>query len=97
MKDFDEKHIEYSTFRTIHSIELIDEGFGYYRVEFQIKSAIYKMIRNIMGTSFMVAAGDMPASVLSELLERAPPRIHNEALPAQPQGLTLEHVYYDHF
>mmetsp|Transcript_3721 Transcript_3721/g.5089 ORF Transcript_3721/g.5089 Transcript_3721/m.5089 type:complete len:266 (+) Transcript_3721:219-1016(+) len=97
LKDYDEKHIDYSTIRTIRSIDLIHEGNGYYRVEFQIKSAIYKMIRNIMGTSFMVAAGDMPASLLCELLEKAPPRIHNEALPAQPQGLTLEHVHYDHY
>jgi tRNA pseudouridine38-40 synthase len=98
LKAFDEKlYVDYTTIRTINSIRLVEEGRGLYRVEFHIKSAIYKMIRNIVGTSLHVAAGHMSISALRRLLEDAPPRTSNVALPAPPQGLTLEHVYYNHF
>ena len=97
-KDFEDKlYVDYNTVRTINSVHFVDEGRGYYRIEFDIQSAIYKMIRNIVGTSLHVAAGNMPIDALQTLLLTSPPRNDNIAMPAPPQGLTLEHVYYDHF
>lgn len=97
-KDFEDKlYVDYNTVRTINAVHFVDEGRGYYRIEFDIQSAIYKMIRNIVGTSLHVAAGNMPFHALQALLLTSPPRNENIAMPAPPQGLTLEHVYYDHF
>ena len=97
-KDFEEKiYVDYCTVRTVNSIRFVDEGGGYYRIEFDIKSAIYKMIRNIVGSCLHVAAGNRPMEFLQELLEKSPSRLANEAMPAPPQGLTLQHVYYDHY
>lgn len=97
LKVFNEKNIQLRRERTVESIRLIDEGAGYYRVEFRIRSALYRMIRNIVGTSLRVAAGDMPLTQLQQLLAEAPSRIQNPAKSAPPQGLCLEHVYYDHY
>jgi tRNA U38,U39,U40 pseudouridine synthase TruA len=78
--EFEEKEVEFSTVRTIHSIKLLkddcsgcpsDTGSasagsdidsardsnGYYKVEFILESAIYRMVRNIVGSCLHVAAG----------------------------------------
>lgn len=99
LRDFEAKAegIDFNTIRTVNSIQLIDEGSGYWNIEFNINSAIYKMIRNIVGTSLHVAAGRMSIDKLHSLLIEAPFRHENKAKSAQPQGLTLEHVFYDHY
>ena len=97
-KSFESKqNVEFSTIRTVNSINLIGEGGGHYRIEFRIESAIYRMIRNIVGTSLHVATGDMEFDHLQYLLSVAPYRIDNKAKSAAPHGLTLDHVYYDHY
>jgi len=53
-KDFDGKSIEFSTTKTVRSIEMIDEGSGYFRIEFVLESALYRMVRNIVGTCLFV-------------------------------------------
>jgi tRNA pseudouridine38-40 synthase len=83
------------TIRTVKSIKLIDEGFGYYRVEILLKSALYRMVRNIVGTSLDVAMGNNPKTRLLQLLNDAPSRYDNKAKSASPEGLSLEQVYYD--
>jgi tRNA pseudouridine38-40 synthase len=85
------------TFRTVESIELHDLSQGYYQIDFRIQSAMYKMIRNIVGTSMLVAGGKMSLSQLKNLIDSAPGREYNLGLPAPPQGLVLEHVYYEKY
>lgn len=97
VQDFNYRGREVDTFRKVKSIKLVDEGKGYYRVEFNIQSALYRMIRNIVGTSMWVAIGEMDLERLIKLLVEAPSRTQNQAMSAQAQGLTLEHVYYDHY
>jgi tRNA pseudouridine38-40 synthase len=97
VKDFDSKDIEFSTIRQIYSITLNDEGGGYYRVDFHIQSALYRMIRNIMATAFDVASGRFSVEWMLHLLHDAPSRIENKSRSAPPEGLCLEHVYYDNY
>ena len=59
--------------------------------------SMIRMIRNIVGTSLMVASGEMHIDTLRKLLRDAPFRIENKAMSAPACGLVLEHVYYDHF
>eukprot|EP01038_Epipyxis_sp_PR26KG_P006491 gene6491-8925_t len=98
-KAFANNLIEFNTIRTIHSIILIKEEMsGYYRIEFKIQSALYKMIRCIVGTCFHVANGSMKELDLIKLLnDNSYSRHDNKAMPAPPEGLTLEHVYYDDY
>lgn len=91
------RYADIDTIRTVHSAKLIDEGGGYYRIEFHIKSALYRMIRNIVGTSAFVATGMMDEVTLQSLITAAPSRQENCAMSAVPHGLTLEHVYYDNY
>ena len=85
------------TIRTVQSIDVIDEGGGYYRVEFRLKSALYRMVRNIMGASLAVAAGHLPLSKVETLLKEATDRDDLKARSAPPEGLTLEYVYYTNY
>lgn len=85
------------TKRTVDSIKFVDEGNGYCRIEIRVQSALYRMIRNIVGTSLHVAEGKMSKSELQRLLAEAPGRQANKAESAPPEGLVLEHVYYDHY
>lgn len=96
-REFEEKSAEFSTIKTIHSIDLVDEGDGYYRVNFHIESALYRMIRNIMGTALDVANGKYSKDWILQLLREAPSRNDNKSKSAPPEGLCLEHVYYDHY
>lgn len=86
-----------NTTRTVDSINFIDEGDGYYRIDIRVQSALYRMIRNIVGTSLHVAEGKMSPAELVRLLKEAPGRQANKAESASPEGLVLEHVYYDNY
>lgn len=97
IEEYNYRGREVDTVRTVNSIKLVDEGNGYYRVEVNLQSALYRMIRNMVGTSMWVATGQMDFENLIKLLVEAPSRTNNQAMSAQPQGLTLEHVYYDHY
>lgn len=57
-------------------IAVIDEGEGRYRLDFILDGALYKMVRNIVGTMLQVAAGKMAFSAIDELFggnPRLPP------------------------
>lgn len=97
IREFETKNLDYSTVKTINSIQLVDEGGGYYRVDYKIESALYRMIRNIMGTALEVASDRYSEEWLLHLLQNAPSRNDNKSKAAPSQGLCLEHVYYDHF
>lgn len=98
--EFKEKGFDFCTTKTINNIEFYNEGNGYYRVEVDVESALYRMIRNIMGASLMVAAEHEPAMTLDTLqylLRESPDRKLNKAGSAPAEGLTLEKVFYDHY
>ena len=88
-----------STIRTVESVELIDEGNDNYRIEVRLEGALYKMVRNLVGTAIDVAQGRMPEEFFRKLLltpgTEGFTRDDNKCKPAPPQGLTLEWVFYD--
>ena len=97
------------TTRTVYKVDLVDEGGGNYRVDFLLKGALYKMVRNMMGSAFKVAQGKMKMERLEELLHHVDPELDvnqrtslvqfvrkdNKCKPAPPEGLTLERVFFE--
>ena len=63
-----------------------------------LKGALYKMVRNMMGTALEVAKekGRMQEQDLVDLLNRIgdETRKNNRSKPAPPEGLCLERVYF---
>lgn len=67
------------TVRTIYDVRLIDEGAGLYKIDFHLQGALYKMVRNMVGTALNVAKGDVELAELKRLLDEAPPRKENKS------------------
>lgn len=90
---------EFTSIRTIYRINLIAQEHcpGYYRIEFYIQSALYQMIRNIVGTCLLAASPRNQGIDIPRLLNGGLSRQENNAKPAPPEGLTLEHVFYDNY
>ena len=90
---------EMDTKRTVYSVDLIDEGEGLYRIEIRLKGALYRMVRNMVGTALEVARGRISEEFFLGLLNRvdSADRKKNKCKPAPPEGLTLEQVFYDDF
>jgi tRNA pseudouridine38-40 synthase len=86
------------THRTISRIDLVveDGEFLDYRLDFFLDGALYKMVRNIVGTLFAIGSGDLEESCIEEIFERRD-RIKNPARAAPAVGLTLEHVFYESY
>jgi tRNA pseudouridine38-40 synthase len=77
-------------------VNLVDEGDGNYRIEILLKGALYKMVRNMVGTALDVCKGRLEESSMLELLHGDDMvRKNNKSKPAPPEGLTLENVFYD--
>lgn len=86
-----------NTIRTIKSIELIEEGWGKYRVDILLDGALYRMVRNIVGTALLVGRGALDLDEAKRALE-APCDVGKRPIRSAPaRGLTLEHVYYDDY
>jgi len=94
-----------STVRNIRNIELKQEYNGkdditehYYRIDIYLDGALYKMVRNIVGTAIDVARGWLDEQVLDDLLNEPSQlgysRKNNPCKPAPSNGLTLERVFY---
>lgn len=91
------------TFRTVYSVDLIPEGNGKYRIEILLKGALYKMVRNMVGTALEVSKGRMEEERMLQMLHHDDcengksqfVRKDNKCKPAHPEGLTLERVFYD--
>lgn len=84
------------TRRTVYKVDLVDEGNDYYRIDIQLKGALYKQVRNMVGTALDVCRGNrLDVDGLRQLLQDGPSRRANKSKPAPPQGLTLEMVYFD--
>ena len=91
-----------NTVRTITQCQLIceDETLGYYRIDIYLDGALYKMVRNLVGTAMDVCRGALDEETFAGFLhdnpsQRGLSRMDNICKPAPPQGLTLERVYYD--
>ena len=81
------------TTRIVRRIEVIDEGDGHVRVDFHLQSALYKMVRNMVGLLVHVGHGgcapsDVPSLIAARDRNRMPK-------PAPAHGLTLESVFYE--
>lgn len=98
-EEMSQYNLEFTPVRTVQSVHLLEEpGLpGYFRVEMELESAIYRMVRNIVGTCFEVGAGKISMDELRSLLHEGKHRKANPAIPAKPHGLCLERVYYDHY
>jgi tRNA pseudouridine38-40 synthase len=89
------------TIRTVYAVDLVledDTNSQHYRIDFIIQGALYKQIRNMVGTAVDVCRGALSEDEFVQLLHQDSTklsRIHNRSRPAPPQGLTLENVYFD--
>eukprot|EP00550_Attheya_septentrionalis_P013501 CAMPEP_0198304482 /NCGR_PEP_ID=MMETSP1449-20131203/57425_1 /TAXON_ID=420275 /ORGANISM="Attheya septentrionalis, Strain CCMP2084" /LENGTH=324 /DNA_ID=CAMNT_0044007007 /DNA_START=239 /DNA_END=1214 /DNA_ORIENTATION=- len=61
------------TVRTVYTISLVDEGNDNYRIDFYLKGALYKMVRNMVATALAVCTGKMSEEQLLELLHHSSP------------------------
>ncbi|KAJ1628663.1 pseudouridine synthase [Pavlovales sp. CCMP2436] len=79
--------------RTVRSLEVVEEDdFGRVRLDFQLDGALYKMVRNIVGTLSEVGYGKISPSEIPALLKRLDRS--RMPSPAPALGLTLERVLY---
>jgi len=94
------------TIRTVKRVDFIDEDNDKYRIDIFLEGALYKMVRNMVGTALAVASNNMDEDLFYRLLnqplnESSDTRIYrrddNPAKPAPPEGLTLEQVFFDDF
>lgn len=87
-----------NTERTVYSVDLIQESETYFRIDFKLKGALYKQVRNMVGTAVDVCRGRVTEKHMLDLLgttNTGRTRKDNLSKPAPPQGLTLEQVYFD--
>jgi len=80
------------TRRVIRDLQLVDEGAGRVRADFHVQSALFKMVRNMVGLllavgDHKVAPSDVPGLIAGRDRDVMPS-------PAPAHGLTLESVYY---
>eukprot|EP00640_Fibrocapsa_japonica_P005351 CAMPEP_0113946458 /NCGR_PEP_ID=MMETSP1339-20121228/57613_1 /TAXON_ID=94617 /ORGANISM="Fibrocapsa japonica" /LENGTH=108 /DNA_ID=CAMNT_0000952545 /DNA_START=31 /DNA_END=355 /DNA_ORIENTATION=- /assembly_acc=CAM_ASM_000762 len=61
IKEADMGIAKLDTIRTIHNIEMTDEGHGDYRFDFFLDGALYRMVRNIVGAFVSVSSGQVSA------------------------------------
>ena len=81
------------TRRVIRELRIVDEGIGRLRADFHLQSALYKMVRNMMGLLLAVGTHridvlDVPALLATRDRDQLP-------APAPAHGLTLESVFYE--
>jgi tRNA pseudouridine38-40 synthase len=90
----------FDTWRSVYSVDIVDEGHGLYRIDVVLKGALYKMIRNMVGTALHVAYGKMDEEEFNKLIDQQDgllTRFDNPCKPAPPEGLTLERVYFEDY
>uniref|UniRef100_A0A0G4HY75 tRNA pseudouridine synthase n=1 Tax=Chromera velia CCMP2878 TaxID=1169474 RepID=A0A0G4HY75_9ALVE len=89
---------QFDSVRTIRRLDLVNEDRGddsslYWRLDFYLDGALFKMVRNIVGSLMAVGAGMMEKEDIEALFEQKDRR-QNVAVAAPACGLTLEHVFY---
>jgi tRNA pseudouridine38-40 synthase len=97
----DRHQIQRSTVRTIRRISVepspVDSIVPVWKFEFELDGALYRMIRNIMGTFLAVARGELDDALVVDALQqgsRGRALIAPRVKPAPAHGLCLERVYY---
>lgn len=85
---------EFNTRRTVYSAEFVDEGDGNVRLDFHLNGALYRMVRNMVGTLLAIGAGRFEPEVIEEIFMTGV-RDSDRIFPAPAHGLTLKTVYYD--
>jgi len=86
-----------ATIRTVYDVKIVKErGNGNLRIDFLLKGALYKQVRNLVGTALEVCQGRMDEDFFRGLVHNNGEltRDDNFAKPAPPEGLTLEHVFF---
>lgn len=92
--------VKMTTVRTIHCCELVceEENSQLYRIDVYLDGALYKMVRNIVGTAIDVWRKAMSYEDFERLLDEPTAygltRDDNPCKPAPSHGLTLERVFY---
>jgi len=75
-----------------------DTSQHYYRIDIYLDGALYKMVRNIVGTAIDVSRGWLDEEIFLDLLNRPSElkytRKTNLCKPAPSNGLTLERAFY---
>lgn len=86
----------FSTNREIYDIRVVEDpnNEGYYSIHFHLRSALQRMVRNIIGTSIWVATGRLERSSIKELLSGQYRREENKAPPVPGCGLCMENSFY---
>lgn len=86
-----------NTVRTVYTAELVEEDahWGHYRIDFLLKGALYRQVRNMVGAALDVCSGNVSEDDFLRLLDGSKKRPDNRSKPAPPEGLTLERVYFD--
>lgn len=79
--------------RTIRRANVVKERDGMYKIEFYLDGALYRMVRNVVGTILHVACGKMELSHIDTLFAYKDRRLVPKSAPAK--GLCLEKVFYD--
>lgn len=85
---------KFNTWREVYSADVVDEGGGNLKLVFHLDGALYRMVRNMVGTVLSVAAGRVGSEVVDEIF-RTGVRDTSKIYCAPPHGLTLENVIYD--
>lgn len=65
---------------------------GGVRLEFEADGYLYKMVRTIVGTLLMAAAGDIPLAAIEKIFAAKDRKLAGPAVP--PHGLFLVHINY---
>ena len=87
------------TRRHIRSISVLDEGEGDASIEFVLDGALYKMVRNVVGTAVAYAKRQKGFDLdrIAQMLRDGAHRGENKAKPAPAHGLVLDSVLYKNY
>ena len=88
-----------NTVRTVRSVNLVPEYHEdqyCYRIDFILEGALYKQVRNMVGSAVEVCKprGQLSEEEFYNLFDANVTRGDNLSKPAPPQGLTLEKVFF---
>lgn len=81
------------TVRTLHKVELRDNGDGTLEIEINGNAFLYNMVRNIAGLLVAVGSGKIKEEDVESILKSGDRRLSGKTMPAC--GLTLEKIHYD--
>ena len=90
-----------NTIRTIYNVTVLvvpaSEDFMAVTIRIHLSGALYKMIRNIVGTAIDVVVGKLTEFDVLRLLEDGCSREDNKSKPVDGKGLRLIEVLYSGF